>query len=80
MSYPGDCPDCSDTLFNWGAMSRGDGDIYDEWGCENYRGGCGGAKYEVHASYCKCGCGGGAVHRVNDQNEPSFIPDLPEGE
>ena len=53
-------------------MSRGDGDIYDEWGCENYRGGCGGAKYEVHASYCACGCGGGEVYPA-DPDQPTAI-------
>ena len=72
------CPDCSEPLFNWGACSRGDGDIYDELGCENYRGGCGGVKYEAHASYCKCGCGGSEVFRVNDPDEPSFVFELPD--
>lgn len=35
---------------NWGAASRGDGDIYDEIGCDR----CAEVKDEQHASYCRC--------------------------
>lgn len=31
----GTCPDCGAYLENWGAVSDGDGDIYDELGCPN---------------------------------------------
>lgn len=31
----GTCPECGSYLENWGAVSQGDGDMYDELGCPN---------------------------------------------
>ena len=31
----GTCPECGSALENWGAVSQGDGDLYDELGCPN---------------------------------------------
>lgn len=44
------CPDCGQPLFNWGAASRGDGDIFDEIGCDL----CEEVIDEIHAEYCQC--------------------------
>lgn len=46
----GYCPDCGYPLHNWGAASGGDGDIYDEIGCDF----CQEVKREEHAEYCTC--------------------------
>lgn len=47
----GYCPDyCGSPLCNWGAMSHGDGDIYDEIGCDL----CEEVVAEIHANYCGC--------------------------
>ena len=44
------CPVCNEPLSNWGATSSGNGDIYDEIGCDM----CGEIVEEIHASYCTC--------------------------
>lgn len=49
MGY-GFCPKCDYPLTNWGAASKGDGDIYDEIGCDR----CEEIVEERHASYCSC--------------------------
>lgn len=46
----GYCPDCGHPLSNWGAASHGDGDIFDEIGCDE----CEEVIEECHASYCTC--------------------------
>ena len=46
----GFCPGCGTPLHNWGAASHGDGDIYDEIGCDV----CGEVVNEIHATYCRC--------------------------
>ena len=46
----GFCPKCGYPLRNWGAASHGDGDIYDEIGCDR----CSEIIKERHASYCEC--------------------------
>lgn len=61
-----DCPTCGEALSNGGAESKGDGDIYDIWDCKN----CG-PTYEVHATYCQCGCGGRAIYNIQD---PEWFP------
>lgn len=68
MSAPMTCPDCGAMLENMGAASRGDGDIFDTFHCVE----CRAEKYHVHASYCRCGCGGGEVERVWDDPAPYF--------
>lgn len=50
MSDLGTCPNCGSPLMNWGAASHGDGDIFDEIGCDV----CEEVIYEKHASYCEC--------------------------
>lgn len=44
------CPDCHTMLQNHGAESRGDGDMYDVWYCND----CHCVKYHAHAKYCQC--------------------------
>lgn len=44
------CPKCDYPLTNWGAASDGDGDIYDEIGCDR----CEEVIRKEHASYCTC--------------------------
>lgn len=46
----GFCPKCDYPLTNWGAASDGDGDIYDEIGCDR----CEEVVRKEHASYCTC--------------------------
>jgi hypothetical protein len=46
----GFCPKCQYPLTNWGAGSDGDGDIYDEIGCDR----CEETIRKEHASYCTC--------------------------
>lgn len=46
----GFCPKCDYPLTNWGAASDGDGDIYDEIGCDR----CEEVIRKEHASYCTC--------------------------
>lgn len=72
MGWTQVCPDCGNTLSNSGAESRGDGDIYDVWYCDE----CHCAKYRIHANYCRCidcGDGGGTVERVYDEPDYSFF-------
>lgn len=46
----GFCPKCGFALSNLGAASHGDGDIFDEIGCDF----CQETIEERHASYCTC--------------------------
>jgi len=46
----GFCPKCDYPLTSWGAASDGDGDIYDEIGCDR----CEEVVRKEHASYCTC--------------------------
>lgn len=60
INYPGNetqadrghgfCPKCEYPLTSWGAASDGDGDIYDEIGCDR----CEEVIRKEHASYCTC--------------------------
>lgn len=63
-----ECPYCGDgkPLDNDGAESKGDGDMYDVLSCPEH-----GPIYHHHATYCRCGCGGGRLFNVYD---PDFIP------
>ena len=44
------CPMCENALTAWGAVSHGDGDISDEYGCDY----CGEPRLEIHAVVCEC--------------------------
>lgn len=58
------CIVCDNPLGLEGAESRGDGDIYDVYTCPDH-----GRIFEVHASYCQCGCGDHWVNEVFDPSE-----------
>lgn len=48
----GFCPMCGSALVNFGAASRGDGDIFDEIRCpQEY---CSYEGWDEHADYCQC--------------------------
>lgn len=63
------CLVCGEPLANDGAESRGDGDLYDTWSCDEH-----GRIYDVHADFCECGCGGGQIEEVYDAEY--FAPHL----
>jgi hypothetical protein len=46
----GNCPTCGYPLSNWGAASDGDGDLYDEIGCDA----CQEVVRKIHAETCEC--------------------------
>lgn len=63
------CSECEKPLTNSGAESRGDGDIYDVWVCDEH-----GPILHVHADYCECGCGGEQIDNVYDPDDiPSYV-------
>lgn len=65
----GSCPECGSALENWGAVSNGDGDLYDEIGCPL----CQEARGRANESWFD-----GAGNKFDSEDEMQALGEFPE--